>query len=214
MSRLRQWIQDHLTYPHEGCCLIWPFARHMTGYGTIGVDGKNTYAHRYMCRLVHGEPPTPQHHAAHSCGRGPDGCVNPHHLSWKTNSENQMERRPNPLRRKMTPEQVHEIRSLKDVERVAQTAERFGITENNVRQIQSGKTWRIDRRDIRHFSDDEVRSVRRAVGRGAIARLSREMGVPHSTLSNIRRGRTYRHVPDEPIGFTTSGQSKERNNEA
>jgi hypothetical protein len=41
-----------------------------------------------MCLLAHGEPPSAEHQAAHSCGKGHLGCVNPKHLRWATPSEN------------------------------------------------------------------------------------------------------------------------------
>jgi hypothetical protein len=50
-------------------------------------------AHRAMCRLIHGNPPTPKHQAAHSCGNGRRGCVHPGHLRWATDAENRAERR-------------------------------------------------------------------------------------------------------------------------
>jgi hypothetical protein len=59
----------------------------------LGYLGDTLYAHRLMCQLAHGDPPTPDHIAAHSCGRGHEGCVNPNHLSWKTYSENELDKR-------------------------------------------------------------------------------------------------------------------------
>lgn len=85
-----QWIRDHQAYQHDDWCLMWPFSR-TRGYGTFVYLGKGYYAHRFMCELVHGEPPTPAHQAAHSCGNGHLGCVNPKHLAWKTQSENQLD---------------------------------------------------------------------------------------------------------------------------
>src|SRR3972149_10759839 len=77
----------------DGPCLIWPFSTNGTGYGRLGVDGKGYYAHRYMCELVNGPPPTPDHEASHDCGNGHLGCVHPRHLEWKTASENHLDRR-------------------------------------------------------------------------------------------------------------------------
>ena len=50
------------------------------------------HASRYMCELVNGSPPTPRHEAAHSCGWGQGGCVNPRHLRWATRVENEAEK--------------------------------------------------------------------------------------------------------------------------
>jgi hypothetical protein len=46
------------------------------------------FAHRFVCQEVHGAPPSDRHHAAHSCGKGHEGCINPRHLRWATPLEN------------------------------------------------------------------------------------------------------------------------------
>src|SRR6185503_14814151 len=86
------WIKGHALYALDDC-LIWPFCRTQSGYGHIGYEGKLWTAHRLMCQVAHGEPPTPKHVAAHECGNGHLGCVNPRHLRWKTQSENQHDRK-------------------------------------------------------------------------------------------------------------------------
>jgi hypothetical protein len=81
---LRKYV-DEVAIPFAGKeCLSWPFSTDKDGYGQIKVGGKNRKVHRYICELVHGEPPTLTHHTAHSCGNGHLGCINPNHLSWKT----------------------------------------------------------------------------------------------------------------------------------
>jgi hypothetical protein len=44
-----------------------------------------------MCELVHGPSPSKKHQAAHNCGNGHLGCVNPSHLCWKTPRENSLD---------------------------------------------------------------------------------------------------------------------------
>jgi hypothetical protein len=77
---------------NEPDCILWPYAKTPAGYGTIGGSrskiGGTQYVHRIVCERVHGLPPTPKHEAAHLCGRGHEGCVNPKHLAWKTRKEN------------------------------------------------------------------------------------------------------------------------------
>lgn len=116
-----QWIRDHQDYAGDDC-LPWPFYR-LHGYGVLGYLGKRYYAHRFMCSLIHGDPPTPEHQAAHSCGNGHLGCVTPGHLSWKTQSENQLDCRQHGTATKthegnkgrITRKQAAEIRALKGV---------------------------------------------------------------------------------------------------
>lgn len=134
------WIAAHLQYDGDDC-LMWPFSKTRDGYGVFGIAGKSIRAARFICQEVNGPPPTPEHHAAHSCGQGHDGCVHPRHLSWKTNSENQFDRTDD-WPRKLTEESAAEILSMAGQEPSYVTAARFGLREATVRQIQTGKIWR------------------------------------------------------------------------
>lgn len=94
----------------------------------------------YMCELVHGAPPTPDHEAAHSCGKGHEGCIHPKHLSWATHSENQLDRREHGTNKKkggprpiITPEKAAEIRVLYDGKMpIIYIAAKFGISRSTV----------------------------------------------------------------------------------
>ena len=141
------WLRAHVGHQGEGC-LIWPFARLYNGHGNFGHEGKTYRAHQYMCRLVHGDPPTPKHEVAHSCGRGHDACVHPLHVSWKTRAENQAERyihRPKPGFRKryrITTEQVAEIRALRSQKTLRELAAMYDMSEGNISNIVARRTWR------------------------------------------------------------------------
>jgi len=88
-----EWIFS-TALPYMGTeCLEWPFAKYQNGYGLVRHDGRNTVASRFICMLAHGEPPTEFHEAAHTCGKGHLGCVNPRHLSWKTKIENEADKK-------------------------------------------------------------------------------------------------------------------------
>lgn len=70
-------------------CLIWPFSRNAAGYATMfAKKGDTTIVSRAVCEMKRGRPPSPDHDAAHSCGKGHEGCINPHHLRWATKLEN------------------------------------------------------------------------------------------------------------------------------
>lgn len=134
-------------------CLIWPFSRTRQGYSQIvpqeGVEDHS--AHRVMCRLKHGDPPTPEHFAAHDCGNGHLGCVHPEHLYWATPQQNTMDRYRHGTMlfgaeapaAKLTTAQVREIRSLKGIEKQRDIAARMGVSKSLVGAIQRGEVWRL-----------------------------------------------------------------------
>jgi hypothetical protein len=136
--------------PYEGVdCLVWPYARCSNGYGRVWKDDRLQGVHRLVCEETHGPPPTAQHEAAHSCGKGHEGCVTKGHLSWKTPKENQADKfshnthnrgERHPMA-KLTEPDVREIRSLQGKERQHVTAKRFGVSRNSVSNIQNGRTW-------------------------------------------------------------------------
>lgn len=151
-SKGLDWMRAHVNEP-DGPCLIWPFAR-ARGYAHMRVTGLTSKACRIMCEMVNGPAPSPKHEAAHSCGLGKDGCIHPKHLSWKTRSENQRERRkhgthgkgPNMRARglsyKLNPKKVAEIRSIGDSMSKEAIGRLFGITPSNVAKILNGKAWK------------------------------------------------------------------------
>lgn len=187
----KKWLEDHVDHVGDDC-LIWPFVRWSSGYGFFGLPP--TGAHRYMCELKNGPPPTPQHQAAHSCGRGHDACVHPKHLSWKTNAENQVERyqHSGPVKRtKISPAQVDEIRILKGREKTSLTAKRYGISETTVRDIQSGRSARTSK----YIPDDQIRLIRSTPWQVKNSRQwAAEFGVSRGTIERIRQGVSYQWI--------------------
>lgn len=139
------WLQRHRRYTGDDC-LIWPFARTDKGYAKY----RDTGAYRVLCAMVYGPPPSPAHDAAHSCGNGPGGCVNPQHLRWATKAENSADRLAHGtafvgtknLNAKITDADVGVIISLRGRMRQADVGARFGISQSQVGRIQRGEAWR------------------------------------------------------------------------
>lgn len=141
-----QWLKDHVGFADDEC-LIWPGTKNWNGYGTLGVDGELCYAHRVMCKLVNGEPPTPKHVAAHSCHKGHDSCVHPKHVSWKTPRENLLERKAagtlttkrwQAHKTSLTPAQIAQIIALKGKKNQREIGKMFGISYQHVSVVQNG----------------------------------------------------------------------------
>lgn len=157
-----QWIKDHLDYPHE-YCLIWPFGRDkVSGRGSLQFEGRSQYAHRVMCRLAKGEPPTPEHEAAHSCGNGHLACVNPNHLGWKTVSENHLDTSQHGRRsygeRVLNDEMVAEIRALQGKEKQKDVAARYGVSAPTISHIWYGRTHTAVKQ-MNYFTAEEDRQI-------------------------------------------------------
>jgi hypothetical protein len=147
-SEVASWIKSHTDFDGDEC-LTWPFARSKQGYGVTHVEGATRLAHRVMCEAVHGAPPSTKSQAAHSCGKGHEGCVNPEHLRWDTRAGNFADkvehgtdsRGEKSSLAKITNDDVVRIRSLRGkISQIALGAE-YGITQPTVSKIQSGKRW-------------------------------------------------------------------------
>ena len=86
-------------------CCMWQPELLPTGYSQHRVKGKNTCylnvvigrvgcqavkekAHRLMCYSLHGPPPLNQPDARHICNNKGGRCINPYHLVWSNQKEN------------------------------------------------------------------------------------------------------------------------------
>jgi hypothetical protein len=196
-----RFLREHVS--HQGTdCLKWPL-KGSNGYGVFGYMGETHYAHRYMCELVNGPAPSPDHEAAHSCGRGQHGCVNPRHLSWKTKSENQADRaqhgtKASGPRGKITQRIADDIRDLAGHVPQREIAERFGVSRANVSLIINGKTWNGGHSRWSKLTDDQVRAIRAEAGRRYAKDVAKDFGVHESTIHRIMSRKGWAHVPDRP----------------
>ena len=144
-----QWLLDHVNYEGDEC-LFWPFSR-ADGYGQFSHLGEIYRANRYMCELAHGKPPTPKHQAAHSCGQGDQGCINPNHLSWKTNGDNQLDRRSHGTKSsgpKVTPEMRARLVSLKKEKTEMELASMFGLARSVVHYHLNHEAMKVLHRNL------------------------------------------------------------------
>jgi hypothetical protein len=128
-------------------CVLWPYARGTFGYGEVS-EGS---VHRLICEKIYGPPPTPFHQAAHSCGRGKDGCVAKRHIRWATRSENELDKilhgthhrgERHPLA-KLTDDQVSYIKQQLRLGNIPQKdlAIQFEVSKGAISHIARGSTW-------------------------------------------------------------------------
>jgi len=141
-----QFLLDHIEHIDENC-LIWPFYRTPRGYGDVNFPNIEGQAHRVMCFLAHGEPP-PEHVAAHSCGNGHLGCINPIHLSWKTQRQNIHDKAAHGTQ--PWGDQIHFARlNLEQAKRAKygneksrELAKEFGVSVAAIDNIRANRTWK------------------------------------------------------------------------
>lgn len=142
------WIREHVT--HEGDdCLIWPFRKHKSGGGSVFFDGRYQMVSRVMCLLAHGEPPTSDLYALHSCGNGHLACAHPKHLRWGTQYENMQDaighgtttRGIKNARATLTDGEVRKIRERGAVEPYKVVAKDFNVTPAAVGLIVRRDRW-------------------------------------------------------------------------
>ena len=145
-----EWVKGWANWSSKEECLIWPFGRHSSGYATVSFEGRRIGAHRLMCIFVHG-PASGNEEAAHTCGNGSGGCINPNHLVWSTPAQNQRQRKSHGTSNagerngsaKLTQEQVDAIRRQYADGSVRQKdlAAQYGVSRSAIGQIIAGKIW-------------------------------------------------------------------------
>lgn len=148
-GKARRFFVD-VVLPYQGAdCLIWPFFRDDCGRGRFCIDGRMVYAARAVCENTHGKPSLPDMQAAHSCGNGHLGCVNPHHLSWKTRAENEADKISHGTTArgsknggaKLTASDVRAIRAMSGRVPTPAIARRYGVCKSTVSNILAGRKW-------------------------------------------------------------------------
>lgn len=153
-GRAIQWLVSHIAHSDDEC-LIWPFAKDDGHAGCFGYAGKSYKSSRLMCLLAHGAPPCAEHVAAFSCGRSRQGCINPKHMSWKTQSDNQRDQksgRKNSGRQgKITFADAATIRSIGKSQTLREIASFYDLSTGHVARLQRGecfvrpiRPWRVD----------------------------------------------------------------------
>jgi hypothetical protein len=136
-------------------CLIWPFNR-VKGYALTHVNRKPKYVCRLALEELVGPPPTDKHQAAHSCGKGKNGCVNPKHLYWATQIENEIDKIRHGTKlhgsrhgaSKLTEDQVREIFRLRKTKTNRAIAEIFGVANQTISKVLNGKNWSSVRNEL------------------------------------------------------------------
>ena len=137
-----------LAHMHDATCPSWPFSN-LRGYARLQYEGRVQYAHRVVCKMVNGPPPSLKHEAAHNCGNGSQGCFRAACLEWKTGSENQADRRRHGTDNRgsrhgmarLDEDDVRTIRALRGKMLQREIAAQYGVATTTITLIMTGKNW-------------------------------------------------------------------------
>lgn len=147
-GELERYYREVVTMYDGDDCLIWPYSR-SRGYAMMTMDGKNLGVCRFLCAETYGPPLTADHQAAHSCGKGKQGCVTKRHLSWKLSVDNHADRiahgthlrgNTNPSAR-LTEDEVHQIRALRGHKSRRELAAKFGVSMATIKAVHNRHNW-------------------------------------------------------------------------
>lgn len=131
----------------SGECLLWTGGVSASGYGVISINNRSVNTHK-ASYLAHRGPIPAGYCVMHKCDVRT--CINPDHLTLGTKGDNNTDRfrkgrnanrrGENNTQARLTDSQVVEIRELCAAGlSQRQIAERFGISQQHVSQIKTGK---------------------------------------------------------------------------
>ena len=129
-------------------CVEWPYGTDMDGYGQFKNGGQNVRCGRQSLTM-RTPPPSSKYHAAHGPCHNPL-CMNYRHLTWKTSSENQIDRERDGTGNKgerhgralVGESDVIEMRRRHaGGESIASLGRRFGLARSSAASAIHRRTW-------------------------------------------------------------------------
>lgn len=145
-----KWFFENVVIPFTGDdCLRWPYSTDRSGRAFMKHEGRTVRVSRIACEFINGPPPSSSHVAAHLCGMGHAGCVNPRHLKWATQSENLMDRVAHNTHTrgqrsavsKLTDDEARDIKARLAHHSVSVVASHTGVSYGIVYHIKRGTAW-------------------------------------------------------------------------
>lgn len=139
---------DAITVNPADECIPWRRSVNAAGYARAQMNGREVRVSRVICEREYGPPPTPFHHAAHSCGNSV--CVNPRHIRWATPQENIDDKKIHGTNLRgsrhglsvLTEGQVRVIKQqLSKGVKQRQLASEFEVSPSTIYAIAAGKNW-------------------------------------------------------------------------
>lgn len=144
-----KWLESHSSVSTDDC-VFYPYQG-----GKVKIFSADIYDYpaRAMCKLVYGNNEYEKPVVRHLCGNGHLLCVNPKHLKWGSNSENQLDRIKHGTsnrgssngKSKLKEEDVifikKEIEDCLSPEKIKALSERFAISRATIYDIFKRRRW-------------------------------------------------------------------------
>lgn len=197
--------------------IAWPFPFRRTEnskYPVVKHNGKHISVMRYLCLLVHGNPPTGKPIAGNVCsGWTEDGrrCVAPSHVIWMSTKQmgkinNYWDKSPSGnnarhhnIKGNLTADTVKLLwQDLLDGMSNTDAATKHGITKNTVGLIKTKLAWRrvtdkLPPLEVKvRFTPEKVEDIwQRGLAGDSAYRIAKDIGVDSQTILNIFKGKTF-----------------------
>jgi len=169
-------------------CWTWSFNRNRQGYGQFQYEGRSRCAHRVAFRLVNGRWPTPC--GLHTCDNPP--CCNPSHIIEGTLRDNvaQMMARGRQAKGPGVPRN-----------QVGAKGDRNGMRRYPERNHFRYDKWLGERHARSKLTDALVHQIMALSATGITNQaIAVRVGVSDATVSKVRLGQIWKHVPRVPDG--------------
>lgn len=216
LGRVRSWFRWRGA---DGPRLLAGAINKRSGIHTVMVqcpDGshRTIAVHQLVARTFLGDPPTPQHEVNHKSGVRSDNSAG--NLEWVTPRENIHHawqiglQKPSYGHRRLTDEQVVQIRHFGQTMTIYQLAELFPVSAAHILRILDGDCWTtispIPKRDPGLFrrrgiaspcaklTEQQVREIRQLKGTMSWRQIGLRYGISDNSVGDILRGRTWGHV--------------------
>lgn len=143
-----QWFIEALSNHDSDECLLWPFAKTGSNYGSFRLHGKNISVHMAAYEEVHG-PLDDGMWVLHKCDTPP--CFNPRHLFAGTCQDNEIDKHlkrrgsygENHHQKVLNEDLVREIRRRHDLGESAYALSKFFPTsKQTILSVIHRKTWK------------------------------------------------------------------------
>ena len=193
---------------YNGDCLEWTGYIASNGYGRLSINSLPALVHRIAWEIANG--PVPEGLCVcHHCDN--PRCIFPGHLFISDAKGNQVDciqkgrskclsfKGERHLKAKLTEEQIMEIRASNEQGKAL--AERYGVAQTTISDIQKGKSWQHLPITDKHSTNKthkltttDVMAIRHSSEGSNV--LAKRYGVSRRTIDDARYGHTWIHLPD------------------